>query len=267
MCNMTIYLRYYVVVTAGYDYQDSVHCIPCPPHGICVNGGLECKEGFIRQYDKCVEDALIVRNAYRLTNEMHRILAERKGRQECDLEVAKEESELELRAKLERFSYFTEAAFARAQETIVQGDIDNSGGDARIHVRNVDGRVYWTEDATLPFTCRVKFAVRNRMAELIALLSLLGAGAYAYYKKMENDRIAQEVDDLVVDVNRLLQFQKARAAKDEHITSYIAANHVRDTLIHASKKSKRDRLWNAVSICSIMRLYEAYRVDFCIWMI
>uniref|UniRef100_A0A0E0GFG5 Man1/Src1 C-terminal domain-containing protein n=1 Tax=Oryza nivara TaxID=4536 RepID=A0A0E0GFG5_ORYNI len=49
---------------AAYTHHDS--CQPCPPHGRCVDGNLECVQGFNKYGNLCIEDGLVSQTATKI---------------------------------------------------------------------------------------------------------------------------------------------------------------------------------------------------------
>ncbi|PWZ57007.1 hypothetical protein Zm00014a_043283 [Zea mays] len=47
------------------DYADD-SCQPCPPNGRCVDGELECVQGFKRHGKACIEDGLLIQRANKI---------------------------------------------------------------------------------------------------------------------------------------------------------------------------------------------------------
>lgn len=80
---------------------DGGECRPCPDHGRCVEGELECASGFKRVDARCALDQEVSLYADELANQASKILKDRAGRAECGESVERQLSAREIRSMLE----------------------------------------------------------------------------------------------------------------------------------------------------------------------
>uniref|UniRef100_A0A0E0K7G4 Man1/Src1 C-terminal domain-containing protein n=1 Tax=Oryza punctata TaxID=4537 RepID=A0A0E0K7G4_ORYPU len=67
--------------TAAYTHHDS--CQPCPPHGRCVDGNLECVQGFNKYGNMCIEDGLVSQTATKISQLLERRICDQYARALC----------------------------------------------------------------------------------------------------------------------------------------------------------------------------------------
>ncbi|XP_052149550.1 uncharacterized protein LOC127768074 [Oryza glaberrima] len=66
---------------AAYTHHDS--CQPCPPHGRCVDGNLECVQGFNKYGNLCIEDGLVSQTATKISQLLERRICDPYARALC----------------------------------------------------------------------------------------------------------------------------------------------------------------------------------------
>lgn len=67
-----------------YGQYKGKECRPCPAHGICKNGELECEKLYRREGRICVEDSAVSKYATYLEKSMLKVLVEKKGARDCN---------------------------------------------------------------------------------------------------------------------------------------------------------------------------------------
>uniref|UniRef100_J3LIX8 Man1/Src1-like C-terminal domain-containing protein n=1 Tax=Oryza brachyantha TaxID=4533 RepID=J3LIX8_ORYBR len=71
--------------SAAYPVYIHTHdsCQPCPQHGRCVDGNLECVQGFKKYGRMCVEDGLVTRTAKKISELLERRICDQHARALC----------------------------------------------------------------------------------------------------------------------------------------------------------------------------------------
>jgi hypothetical protein len=100
-------------------------CIPCPAHGKCVDGGLQCEDAYVRSKNECIEKRGARHAANQFAAILSRELASAKGEKECGLEVETIWFEERVNNLLDEFLGNSGDIDARAKKQLIWKDLKN----------------------------------------------------------------------------------------------------------------------------------------------
>ncbi|KAI9316434.1 Man1-Src1p-C-terminal domain-containing protein [Dichotomocladium elegans] len=214
-------------------------CIPCPDHGVCIDGQLECPAFFSRHHrwynvggmlplaDECIRDSATGRIIAKAEKSIKRELARRQGNGVCQhfastgssrnsALVKTKGSDLYKELLTKDFAYVTDAA---KMEVIVSEALKSIMDDPRVHYWDLDGIPYYGTDAMIiPVWCSLYMAystipVRTRWIMFAILISAFATlyGRHAYTLKQ---RAHSKTEKQVAVILSKLQEQLNRHTED-----------------------------------------------------
>jgi Man1-Src1p-C-terminal domain len=240
--------------------EDGRDCRPCPEHGICENGGLDCEEGYRRIDRRCTEDQEVSLYADHLASLAATILRDRAGRVECGESVKHVLTHADLRDLLEpkreassssgndqgtisrrRSQRFDTAKFSPAFSRAV---LLLEAGSAFGVSHNYGG--FKALKPHLPFRCVARrFALRNWRFFTAAIVTAI---MYVYVSLRRQRAIAKKLAilDACDSARAALEEQAIIAHEGTTPYDYVTDTHLRDEVVGNSRAAIQ--LWKEVEV-------------------
>ncbi|KAI9270654.1 Man1-Src1p-C-terminal domain-containing protein [Phascolomyces articulosus] len=240
----------------------SSSCIPCPDHGVCVDGELTCNGlykrrralynpfGLLPVSDECIQDSAIGRAVARAEKRIKSALAYRQGQHACDyitrfgtdegLSMVHTKAS-DIREVVEEL-YRTQSKWSREQlKQVLDNAFLSLATDPKIHYWEIDGEPYFgTERASFSAYCRVRMFLAEASPRakqiIVAILAGIPIVSFAVYNHMWQTRVQQQTQAKVSEVITQLKEQLEKHLKDPDNTEPgLAVTQLRVNLTDVNK--------------------------------
>ncbi|KAI3831951.1 hypothetical protein MKX03_036588 [Papaver bracteatum] len=248
-------------VVSDYDslLSDDFYCEPCPEHGECVDGNLECVSGFKKQGRVCVEDGEISQIAKELSNWIEVRVCVASVRFLCDgvgtvwVEEAQMFKEIEDKQELKRkFGLKNDDSYVLTRQKAME-----SVGRLLETRKNLQGRVKELKcpDALVehykPLSCYVRHWVIKNAFYLVPVCAFIGGLITSFVcvlRKIRRRRyLSSRGEELYEQICDILE-EKAMNAKSAftgECEPWVVASLLRDHLL-LPRERKDALLWKKV---------------------
>lgn len=240
--------------------EDGRECRPCPEHGICVDGDLQCETGFRRVNARCAEDHEVSLYAEHLAHLAGQILRTRAGKAECGMDVSVYMSSNELEEALsptpKHGTVNVEKGARRMRSNLRRDRYDASKfGPAFWKAINLlqseasfgvlyDDLGYHAAEPQLPLSCILsRFALRH--LRLVGGLMLVAfSWTYLYIQHRRAVRHRARVKDTCIKALEILQEHWLQYRNESVEEPYIVDTQLRDELLGNSPQDIK--IWKEV---------------------
>ncbi|XP_024531141.1 uncharacterized protein LOC112346419 [Selaginella moellendorffii] len=217
------------------------NCIPCPEHGICKYGQLECLTGFRRRGKHCVEDSLIEKSAEKLAGLMMDHICTINGQSVCDggTTVWLSEGEI-LDAMTPVTSKLQGPTLWLVQEKAI--GIASHWLETKIHGVRVFCCPADLVDAYKPFGCRLREWLFKNFLKLLMTIPVLYVSASFVIKYWRYKSRLNRAEELYAQVCEALEAKATQLGSSPGSERWIVASRLRDHLLRPSERRNR-ALW------------------------
>lgn len=217
------------------------YCLPCPRHARCVNGRLQCLDGFIKRSNwgfgaQCVPDRKQLELVDKVGKMIMKILSDTSGEAICqglpsNMQLMSEtDLKAAVQAKIGAIGKF-EHIFKLSVD-----DLLKEGSDLRVRrSQEVDGeRLFESMKPKLPIGCRLRLSaiyfINQHKQTILTILIIIVTIVLLRLKYRQYKFAKSRIEELVGNVFQLLAEQAAIHRRDPLTPSTVIVDQLRDAL-------------------------------------
>ncbi|XP_057762065.1 uncharacterized protein LOC130982192 [Arachis stenosperma] len=233
-------------IHSSHSFSDD--CEPCPTHGECYAGMLECFKGYRKHRNLCVEDSEISESARKIVERVEFHLCEEYAQFMCYEAGSIWVSEDELWNRLEPFGDVSSdnALYNFTKEKA----IESIGKSLELRLNSHGMKEYKCPDLLAehykPYACRVRQWILRHILLVLPIFAMLVLLATLFWNVRRKLRISKRVEELYNQVCEILEDNAltAKSANDE-CEPWVVASRLRDHLL-LPRERKDPLLWKKV---------------------
>ncbi|XP_074575916.1 uncharacterized protein LOC141832322 [Curcuma longa] len=255
-CNYAVYLLnrrdkpFCDSIEGSYDHENGL-CEPCPYHGWCSSGSLECVHGFKKQGRKCIEDGVINQTAKKALDLLEEHICKAYGQVLCNLPGKIWFQEAEIKDIIE--DHITWSSFdLKSDASNFIKDMVMEAVESVLETKATYNRSkeYKCPDMLAefrkPLRCRINQWIYKHAGILLAIFGLLVGLAKFSLNVYQKRKLTHRAEQLYEQVCEILQENAMRAMSGENKGEHwVVASWLRDHLL-LPRERKHTILWKKV---------------------
>ncbi|XP_042412500.1 uncharacterized protein LOC122001683 [Zingiber officinale] len=255
-CNYAVYLLnrqdkpFCDSIEGSYDSENGL-CEPCPYHGWCSSGSLECVHGYKKQGRKCIEDGVINQTTKKALDLLEEHVCKAYGQVLCKLPGKIWFQEAEIKDIIEE--HVTRSSIGlKADTSKFIKDTMMEAVESVLEAKAINNRSkeYKCPDMLAefhkPLHCRINQWIYKHAGILLAIFVLLVGLAKFTLNIHQKGKITHRAEQLYEQVCEILQENAMRAMSGENKGErWVVASWLRDQLL-LPRERKHTILWKKV---------------------